>query len=92
MSAVIPPICLVIVGCHRLVGIVRCHWIGDIPHIYGNFTHESKIVNAVDSFFDSIPGISICFLLGGEEAALEAVLAVIVGGGKEHYSSHLRFD
>tara|TARA_R110001592_G_C13165382_1_gene749337 strand:- start:319 stop:564 length:246 start_codon:yes stop_codon:yes gene_type:complete len=59
---------------------------GDVPYIYGNCTHESKIVNAVDSFLDSISSICICFLLGGEDAAHEAVLGVIVSGGEEHWS------
>ena len=58
----------------------------NVPYIYGNFTHESKIVNAVDSFLDSLSSICIGFLLGGEEAALEAVLGVIVSGGEEHWS------
>ncbi len=63
---------------------------GNVPHIYGNFTHESNIVNAVDSFLDSISSICIGILLGGEEAALKAVLGVIVSGGEEHQSSRLR--
>ena len=64
--------------------------LGNVPHIYGNFAHESNIVNAVDSFLDSISSICVGFFLGGEEAALEAVLGVIVSGGEEHQSSHLR--
>ena len=59
---------------------------GNVPHIYGNFTHESNIVNAVDSFLDSISSICIGFFLGGEEAAFKAVLGVIVSGGEEHWS------
>ena len=59
---------------------------GNIPHIYGNFTHESNIVNAVDSFLDSVPSVLVGFGLGGEETALEAVLGVIVSSGEEHQS------
>tara|TARA_R110002072_G_scaffold3092_2_gene23158 strand:- start:182 stop:439 length:258 start_codon:yes stop_codon:yes gene_type:complete len=66
--------------------MVRLYRFGNIPHIYGNFTHESNIVNAMDSFLDSLSSIRIGFFLGGEHAALEAELVVIVSGGEEHWS------
>ena len=59
---------------------------GNVPHIYRNLAQESNIVNAVDSFLDSISSIGVGFLLGREHAALEAVLGVIVGGREEHLS------
>ncbi len=64
--------------------MVRPNWLGNVPHIYGNLTHESKIVNPVDSFLDSFPSVLVGFSLSGEEATLEAVLVVIVCGREEH--------
>jgi hypothetical protein len=68
--------------------VVRPIWLGNVPHIYGNLTHESKIVNPVDSFLDSVPSVLVGFGLGGEDATLEAVLVVIVSGRKEHLQSN----
>ncbi len=60
----------------------------NVPYIYGNLTHESKIVNPVDSFLDSVPSVLVGFGLSGEEATLEAVLVVIVCGREEHLQSN----
>ena len=38
----------------------------------------------MDSFLDGITSIGICFFLGGEEAALEAIFVFIMSGGEEH--------
>tara|TARA_R110002153_G_scaffold193634_4_gene347027 strand:+ start:1032 stop:1430 length:399 start_codon:yes stop_codon:yes gene_type:complete len=75
---------LIVIGCNWIIHMVRLYRFGNIPHIYGNFTHESKIVNAVDSFLDSLSSILIGFGLAGEHTALEAELVVIVSGGEEH--------
>lgn len=66
--------------------MIRLDRFGDIPYIYRNFTHESKIVDAVDSFLDSISSICIGVFLGVEDAPLKAVLIVIVSSGEEHQS------
>jgi hypothetical protein len=81
---------LIAIGPHWFISVVGPNRLRNVPHMYGNLTHESKIVNPVDSFLDSVPGVVVGFGLGGEEATLEAVLVVIVSGREEHWS--LAFD
>lgn len=64
--------------------MIRLHRLGDIPHMYGNLAHESNVVNAVDSFLDSLPSVLVGLGLGGEHTAFEAVLVVIMGGCEKH--------
>lgn len=77
---------LIVVSSHRFIHVTGMSRLGDVPHTYGNLTHERKIVNAVDSLLDSLSSIRVCFFLGGEEAAPDAALVGIVGGGEKHWS------
>ena len=79
---------LIVIGRHGIIRVIRLHRIGDVPYIYRNLTHESKIVNAVDSFFDSVPSVFVGFGLGGEHATLKAKLIVIMSGREEHIQSN----